>query len=165
MLVIAIKKFQILSLRVWQRIVSVLSACFTLHGERKVSHLTTSYLLFCQLLNLKISVVRNGEKSWEQIEEIWQVNLLTTVLNDAPVQPEEDDEDTASLLKDSPQCVSFGLFMIWWGLQLGKTFYPGLELAVIRTINFDFWGQGQSWGLIRAILQKTAFSLARAGSH
>ena len=42
-----------------------------------------------------------------------KVNLLTTVLNDAPVQPEEDDEDTASLLKDSPQCVTFGLFMIW----------------------------------------------------
>ena len=42
------------------------------------------------------------------------VNLLTTVLNDAPILPDEDNEDTISLLKDSPQCVSFGLFMIWW---------------------------------------------------
>ena len=42
-----------------------------------------------------------------------QVNLLTTVLNDAPILPEEDEEDTMSLLKDSPQCVAFGLFMIW----------------------------------------------------
>ena len=41
------------------------------------------------------------------------VNLLTTVLNDAPILPDEDSEDTISLLKDSPQCVSFGLFMIW----------------------------------------------------
>ena len=42
-----------------------------------------------------------------------QVNLLTTVLNDAPVQPEDDDDNTALALKDSPQCVTFGLFMIW----------------------------------------------------
>ena len=41
------------------------------------------------------------------------MNLLTTVLNDAPILPEEDEEDTMSLLKDSPQCVAFGLFMIW----------------------------------------------------
>ena len=44
---------------------------------------------------------------------MFQVNLLTTVLNDAPILPEEDEEDTMSLLKDSPQCVAFGLFMIW----------------------------------------------------
>ena len=47
--------------------------------------------------------------------KISQVNLLTTVLNDAPVQPEDDDDNTALALKDSPQCVTFGLFMIWWG--------------------------------------------------
>ena len=35
------------------------------------------------------------------------------MLNDAPILPEEDEEDTMSLLKDSPQCVAFGLFMIW----------------------------------------------------
>ena len=53
--------------------------------------------------------------TWEQNrEKSPQVNLLTTVLNDAPIQPEDDDEDTASLLKDSPQCVTFGLFMIWY---------------------------------------------------
>ena len=38
----------------------------------------------------------------------------------------------------------------------GKPFNPGFELAAIRTINFDFWGQGQTWGLISAILKKTA---------
>ena len=35
------------------------------------------------------------------------------MLNDAPILPEEDEEDTISLLKDSPQCVAFGIFMIW----------------------------------------------------
>ena len=42
-----------------------------------------------------------------------QVNLLTTVLNDTPILPEDDEEDTFLLLKDSAQCVGFGLFMIW----------------------------------------------------
>ena len=41
-----------------------------------------------------------------------QVNLLSVVLNDAPILPEAD-EDVTSLLKDSPQCMAFGLFMIW----------------------------------------------------
>ena len=41
------------------------------------------------------------------------MNLLSVVLNDAPILPEEDDEDVSSLLKDSPQCMAFGLFMIW----------------------------------------------------
>ena len=56
------------------------------------------------------------------------VNLLTTVLNDAPILPDEDSEDTLSLLKDSPQCVSFGLFMIWFSsitINLGPTFLSG----------------------------------------
>lgn len=47
----------------------------------------------------------------------WQVNLLSVILNDAPILPEEDDEDVALLVKDSPQCMTFGLFMIWWVLR------------------------------------------------
>ena len=46
-----------------------------------------------------------------------QVNLLSVVLNDAPILPEAD-EDVTSLLKDSPQCMTFGLFMIWWVFHL-----------------------------------------------
>ena len=60
------------------------------------------------------------------------VNLLTTVLNDAPILPDEDSEDTLSLLKDSPQCVSFGLFMIWFSsitINLGPTFLSGALAA------------------------------------
>ena len=41
-----------------------------------------------------------------------QVNLLSVVLNAAPITPEED-EDTINLMKDSPQCMTFVLFMIW----------------------------------------------------
>ena len=41
-----------------------------------------------------------------------KVNLLSVVLNAAPITP-EDDEDVSSLLKDSPQCMTFVLFMIW----------------------------------------------------
>ena len=41
-----------------------------------------------------------------------QVNLLTVVLNDAPVLPDDEDE-SFYIIKDSPQCVAFGMFMIW----------------------------------------------------
>jgi len=60
------------------------------------------------------------------------VNLLTVVLNDAPVLPEEEEEDVLSLLKDSPQCVGFGLFMIWFAsvtVNLGPTFLSGALAA------------------------------------
>jgi len=60
------------------------------------------------------------------------VNLLSVVLNDAPILPEEDDEDVTSLLKDSPQCIAFGLFMIWFAsvtVNLGPTFLSGALAA------------------------------------
>ena len=47
-----------------------------------------------------------------------QVNLLSVVLNAAPIIPEEDDEDVTNLMKDNPQCMAFGLFMIWYVLEL-----------------------------------------------
>ena len=42
-----------------------------------------------------------------------QVNLLSVVLNSAPILPEEDDEDMNILMKDSPSCLLFGLIIIW----------------------------------------------------
>ena len=42
-----------------------------------------------------------------------QVNLLTTVISDVPVLPDEDDEDAIPMLMDGPQCVGFGIFVIW----------------------------------------------------
>ena len=60
-----------------------------------------------------------------------QVNLLSVVLNDAPILPEAD-EDVTSLLKDSPQCMAFGLFMIWFAsvtVNLGPTFLSGALAA------------------------------------
>jgi len=59
------------------------------------------------------------------------VNLLSVVLNDAPILPEAD-EDVTSLLKDSPQCMTFGLFMIWFAsvtVNLGPTFLSGALAA------------------------------------
>ena len=44
---------------------------------------------------------------------IIKVNLLSVVLNAAPIIPEEGEEDVTNLMKDNPQCMAFGLFMIW----------------------------------------------------
>lgn len=61
--------------------------------------------------------------------------MLTTVLNDSPVFPEDgSDEDLMSgpLLMDSPQCVLFGTFMIWFAsitINLGPTFLSGALAA------------------------------------
>ncbi|XP_014277065.1 uncharacterized protein [Halyomorpha halys] len=63
------------------------------------------------------------------------VNMLTTVLNDSPVFPEDEEEDKelmAPLLMDSPQCVLFGTFMIWFAsitINLGPTFLSGALAA------------------------------------
>ena len=44
---------------------------------------------------------------------MFQINLLTSVLNDAPILPEDVGQDSKSILKDGPQCVAFGVFIIW----------------------------------------------------
>ena len=44
---------------------------------------------------------------------LFQINLLTSVLNDAPILPEDVGQDSLSILKDGPQCVAFGIFIIW----------------------------------------------------
>jgi len=65
------------------------------------------------------------------------VNLLSVVLNAAPIIPEEDDEDLTNLIKDSPQCMSFGLFMIWFAsvtVNLGPTFLSGALAANADTV-------------------------------
>ena len=66
-------------------------------------------IFLCEVIS-KCSLV---ETTFLLLVTVSNVNLLTTVLNDAPILPEEDEDDTISLLKDSPQCVAFGLFMIW----------------------------------------------------
>ncbi|XP_037082377.1 uncharacterized protein LOC119103030 [Pollicipes pollicipes] len=64
------------------------------------------------------------------------INLLTTVLNDAPLQPDDEDEDEhIPLLMESPQCVLFGSFMIWFAsitINLGPTFLSGALAANIE---------------------------------
>ena len=44
---------------------------------------------------------------------IHQVNLLSVILNAAPITDLEEDEDVSNLMQDSPQCMTFVLFMIW----------------------------------------------------
>merc|ERR1712106_1272034 len=85
-------------------------------------------IFLCEAIS-KCSLV---ETTFLLLVTVSTVNLLSVVLNDAPILPEEDDEDVASLLKDSPQCMAFGLFMIWFAsvtVNLGPTFLSGALAA------------------------------------
>lgn len=86
----------------------------------------------CQPVN-KCSLV---ETAFLLLVTVSTVNMLTTVLNDSPVFPEvetnEDSDHNAPLLMDSPQCVLFGTFMIWFAsitINLGPTFLSGALAA------------------------------------
>lgn len=66
------------------------------------------------------------------------INMLTTVLsqvlNDAPLLPDDSDQKTMPLVMESPQCVLFGTFMIWFAsitINLGPTFLSGALAANI----------------------------------
>ena len=81
-----------------------------------------------------------------------KVNLLTTVLNASPVLPtdvEDGDLDTLEMVRDNPQCVAFGLFMIWFSsitINLGPTFLRCNKIKsiyqnkfiLLENINNDF---------------------------
>ncbi|XP_059082425.1 histamine H2 receptor-like isoform X3 [Tigriopus californicus] len=86
-------------------------------------------ILNCKPVN-KCSLV---ETAFLLLVTVSTVNLLTTVLNDAPVLPDDDDgEDALPMLMDSPQCVVFGMFMIWFAsitINLGPTFLSGALAA------------------------------------
>ncbi|XP_043683336.1 uncharacterized protein LOC122636311 isoform X3 [Vespula pensylvanica] len=89
-----------------------------------------SSILNCQPVN-KCSLV---ETAFLLLVTVSTVNMLTTVLNDSPIFPESDEEVelTAPLLMDSPQCVLFGTFMIWFAsitINLGPTFLSGALAA------------------------------------
>ncbi|KAJ8669609.1 hypothetical protein QAD02_000868 [Eretmocerus hayati] len=90
-----------------------------------------SSILNCQPVN-KCSLV---ETAFLLLVTVSTVNMLTTVLNDSPIFFEENDEDTeiaAPILMDSPQCVIFGTFMIWFAsitINLGPTFLSGALAA------------------------------------
>ena len=56
------------------------------------------------------------------------VGLLTTVINNTPVVPEDEEEDLGLMLSDNSQCIMFALFMIWFAsitVNLGTTFLSG----------------------------------------
>ena len=57
-----------------------------------------------------------------------QINLLTCVLDSTPILPEEVAGDSLKILRHGPQCVAFGVFIIWFSsvtLNLGPTFLSG----------------------------------------
>ena len=70
------------------------------------------------------------------------MNLLTTVLNATPVIPtelEEGELEVGEVGRDTPQCVAFGLFMIWFSsitINLGPTFLSG-ALAANADLHID----------------------------
>lgn len=85
-------------------------------------------ILHCQPVQ-KCSLV---ETAFLLLVTVATVNMLTTVLNDSPIFPEDDESNTelqdVPLLMDSPQCVLFGTFMIWFSsitINLGPTFLSG----------------------------------------
>lgn len=91
------------------------------------------------LIPLGISVLRCQslrrcsllETTFVLLVTVSTVNMLTTVLNDAPLIPNEE-ENPIPLLMDSPYCVVFGMGMIWVAsmiINLGPMFLTG-ALAV-----------------------------------
>ena len=50
------------------------------------------------------------------------------MLDSTPILPEEIGKDSLKILKNGPQCVAFGVFIIWFSsitLNLGPTFLSG----------------------------------------
>ncbi|KAK3922907.1 Octopamine receptor Oamb, partial [Frankliniella fusca] len=89
-------------------------------------------IYYCQPVQ-KCSLV---ETAFLLLVTVSTVNMLTTVLNDSPVFPNDEEDEmtdlTAPLLMDSPQCVLFGVFMIWFAsitINLGPTFLSGALAA------------------------------------
>ena len=59
---------------------------------------------------------------------LFQINLLTCVLDNTPLLPQDVGKDSLRILKNGPQCVFFGIFIIWFSsitLNLGPTFLSG----------------------------------------
>ncbi|KAK2715539.1 uncharacterized protein LOC136039846 isoform X2 [Artemia franciscana] len=95
------------------------------------------------------------ETAFILLVSVSSINLLTTVLNDTPLLAEDDNPEVASILgvegngvkpleassnsalHDAPQCVVFGVFMIWFSaitINLGPTFISGALAASAETI-------------------------------
>ncbi|XP_023218025.1 uncharacterized protein LOC111620343 [Centruroides sculpturatus] len=88
-------------------------------------------VLFCQRLP-KCSYI---ETAFLIVVTVSTVNLLTSVINDAPTLPEQDDislepqwSDNNHIILNNRQCICFGLFIIWFAsltINLGPTFLSG----------------------------------------
>ena len=66
-------------------------------------------ILHCQPIS-KCSLV---ETTFLLLVTVSTVNLLSVVLSAAPIVPDEEEQQMPGMLKDNPQCIGFGLAMIW----------------------------------------------------
>nr|XP_042900102.1 uncharacterized protein LOC107443169 [Parasteatoda tepidariorum] len=93
-------------------------------------------VLMCQRMP-KCSIV---ETAFLLLVTVSTVNILTSVINDAPLLPEQNEvsdgpeggytlnSENNHVVLDSPQCIVFGLFIIWFAsftINLGPTFLSG----------------------------------------
>ncbi|XP_022237077.1 histamine H2 receptor-like [Limulus polyphemus] len=83
-------------------------------------------VLLCQKL-FKCSIL---ETAFLLLVTVSTVNLLTSVINNAPMipDPEQTSNGSATLPLDSRQCIIFGFFIIWFSsitINLGPTFLSG----------------------------------------
>ena len=87
-----------------------------------------------------------------------QINLLTCVLDNTPILPEEIGKDSLKILKNGPQCVAFGVFIIWFSsitLNLGPTFLSGAissGITIIVIILFFIFIKIQAFQVINIIV-------------
>ena len=93
-------------------VISFRSILVPLQSGRKLFFHWDIFPFTCDSFNGKYHHLLMFAMIW--IYLFFQINLLTSVLNDAPILPEDVGQDSLKILKDGPQCVAFGIFIIWW---------------------------------------------------
>ena len=73
------------------------------------SLIATIFLLLVTVTTVKQRII--SDPHW--VEPL-QVSLLTCVTDSTPLLPEDVGQDSLKIIKNGPQCVVFGIFIIWW---------------------------------------------------
>ena len=73
------------------------------------SLIATIFLLLVTVTTVKQTII--SPPHWA---EPLQVSLLTCVTDSTPLLPEDVGQDSLKIIKNGPQCVVFGIFIIWW---------------------------------------------------
>ena len=91
----------------------------------KCSVLETAFLCLATVSTVRQYQAKNPQNS---LDGNPQIGLLTTVINNTPIVPQDSSEDVGLMLSDNRQCIMFALFMIWFAsitVNLGTTFLSG----------------------------------------